>query len=115
MVLYQKIIDAIIVHIQQEDKPVYVYNIGVTLIPNGDYDAIRGADQCRGAAGDSIILTLDLIDKKISIIDKPKDGIEKAQTLFEDIETGHDIRYKIAISMIQPGTQITLNGISYGS
>ena len=44
---------------------------------------------------------------------KPKGYKERKRVLFEKIETGQDIKYKIGVSVTDIGTQITLNGVSY--
>ena len=96
---------------QKEDVPWYEYNIAGTLSRNDESQP--AVNPCRCAAGDRIVIILDLIKKSISIIDKPKDGKETTQLLFEEVEAREDINYKIAVLMIEPKTKITLKSVSY--
>ena len=98
-----------------EVKPSYIYNIAGNLLANNVYlsDTRQENLSCKCATNDSVIIVLDLIKKQISIIDMAKDEEPMTKLLFPDVETGEGIRYKIAVSMVEFGTQITFKGISY--
>ena len=101
--------------IQKADSPSYVYNIAGTLLLNSIHqrDKNKADIGCAGAAGDILTVVLDLIQRTISIIDKPKDSsTSTTKLLFEDVETGEDIKYKIGVMMIEVGTKITLNSMT---
>ena len=92
-----------------EIRPVYKYNASGSIAINGRHSRNKRATP--SAEGDTIIITLDIPSKCafIKVNDK-----EKA-ILFEDMEVGQDIRYKLAISIYRIKSQITLKSFSYNT
>ena len=90
-----------------EDRPVYCYNTSGTLQHHGLDSDDTEDDDCDVfiCEGDTFEFILDLIDKTVSI---KKSDEEDKYIIFENIEVGKNIKYKMVVSLCVIGYETTL-------